>query len=78
MKKITREETIILMMKKANEIHKNGWSCDAEMEIWRICSDWNANHEEGEEIGMYENSDENNIVNGFCIEDDSWIFDDRN
>lgn len=76
MKKLTRDETIILMMEKANKIYKNGWTRDAEDEIWRICSNWNSSHDEDEEIFMCEHGDR--LVDGFYIEDDSWIFEDRN
>lgn len=74
MENLTKKETISLMMEKANKIYKDGWSWDAEMEIWSICSEWNSEHDE-DEIAMYEHSDENNIVNGFYIEDDVWVFD---
>lgn len=76
---MTREETIYLMMKKANELYENGWTWDDEMEIWRICSDWNSEHDEDEEIFMCEHeNEETGLVDGFYIEDDSWRFEDRN
>lgn len=75
---MTREETIYLMMKKADAIYKNGWTWDSEMEIWRICSGWNAKHDEDEEIFMCEHeNEETKYVDGFYIEDDRWVFEDK-
>lgn len=75
---MTRQETIDLMMEKANELYKNGWTRDGEHEIWNICSDWNSEHDEDEEIFMCEHeNEETRLVDGFYIEDDSWMFEDR-
>jgi hypothetical protein len=75
---MTREETIYSMMRKANDIYKNGWTRDSEDEIWSICSDWNSEHDEDEEIFMCEHeNEETGLVDGFYIEDDSWAFQDR-
>jgi hypothetical protein len=75
---MTREETIEMMIKKANEIYGNGWTRDGEDEIWSICSDWNSEHGEDEEIFMCEHeNEETGLVDGFYIEDDSWAFEDR-
>lgn len=75
-----RDEVINLMMDKANDLVKNGWTRDGEMEIWNICSDWNSEHYEGSydeaEIFMCDyQSEDSDTVNGFMIEDDYWVFD---
>ncbi len=67
---------ILKMVKKANKLHKNytwqGWK-----EIWDMCSDWNSTHSREEEIFMCEHwNEETDLVDGFYIEDDYWIFND--
>lgn len=71
---MTREQTINLMMEKANKL-VNNWTREGENEIWTICIDWNSENED-EEIFMCEyQSEDSEYVNGFMIEDDYWTFD---
>lgn len=73
---MTREQTILKMVKMADELVKN-YSYDKYNEIWEICSDWNREHEGSEEIFMCDyQSDDSAYVNGFMIEDDYWVFED--
>lgn len=75
-----RNEIIAKMMKMANEItgkNSDNWTWDAERAIWRMCFDWNSEHED-EEIFMCEcdHDEEGNpteSVCGFYIEDDWFI-----
>jgi hypothetical protein len=69
---MTRAQVLSKMIDKANAL-KGNYSKAKEMEIWTMCSDWNSDHE-GEEIFMCESSDDNNVVNGFYIEDDYWLY----
>lgn len=71
-----REKMIRKMSEKANALMKNytykGWE-----EIWDMCSDWNSTHPVNEEIFMAEHwNEETDLVDGFYIEDDYWIFED--
>ena len=38
-----------------------------------MCIEWNREHED-DEIFMCEHADENNVVDGFYIEDDYWLY----
>lgn len=75
---MTREQTIMTMMQKANQLLKEGYSHDKMMEIWDMASDWNDEHEdEKEQIFMSDyQSEDSEFVNGFMIEDDFWLFED--
>ena len=71
-----RDKYIQKMMKKANELCKR-YTWEAWEEIWDMCSDWNSTHEQREEIFMCEHvNEETELVDGFYIEDDYWIFPD--
>ena len=73
---MTRDEYIKEMFKKANELVKN-YTWEKNRELWDMASDWNANHEEREEILMCEICKEDGYEgNGFMIEDDYWLFED--
>ena len=76
MKMSKRDQTIMKMMKMANELLGN-YTYDKCRAIWDMCSDWNSKHEGSEEIFMCEyQSDDSEFVNGFMIEDDIWVFED--
>ena len=71
-----RNEVIKEMMKKANDMFKNGWTRDGENELWDIAYDWNRDHDYSEAIFMCEITREDGYDgNGFYIEDDYWVFD---
>lgn len=71
-----REKMIAKMCKKANALHKN-YTWEGWKKIWDMCSDWNSTHPESEEIFMCEHwNEETDLVDGFYIEDDYWIFED--
>ena len=69
-----RNETINLMVRLANILQK-AYSYQLCQEIWKICSEWNSENPE-DEIFMCEHTDCDNVVDGFYIEDDYWIFND--
>lgn len=69
-----RNETINLMVRLANILQK-AYSYELCHKIWSICSDWNSEHPD-EEILMCEHANDDNIVDGFYIEDDYWVFND--
>ena len=71
---MTRQETIEEMVKKANNLYKNGWTRDGEDEIWDICTDFNRTNEEDEIFMCGHASEETGLVDGFYIEDDFWEF----
>lgn len=77
---MTREQLISDMMDKANKLVGN-WTRAGEDEIWRMCCEWNSEHPDEEifmcESDMDEFGNTTEHVNGFYIEDDHWIFDDR-
>jgi hypothetical protein len=71
---MTRAEMIKKMMDKANELKKD-YTWKGYAEIWEMCDEWNRTHED-EEILMYEHEDEETeMVDGFYIEYDYWVFD---
>lgn len=71
-----RRQYIITMMKKANELVEN-YTWEKNRELWDMAYDWNATHEESEEIFMCEIWEEDGYAgNGFMIEDDYWLFED--
>ena len=71
-----RAEYIQEMIVKANELVEN-YSYDKNRELWEMAYDWNANHDESEEIFMSELWKEDGYDNdGFAIEDDCWYFKD--
>lgn len=74
-----REQTINEMRKKALAVIKN-WTRDGEDEIWTMANDWNRNHliainncEVGE-IFVCEIGNEDYVVIGFMIEDESYYY----
>lgn len=74
---MTRTDTIRNMMSKANRMLKEGWSSDVVSELWETASEWNSNHDEEEYIFMSDyQSDDSEVVNGFMIEDDFWVFEE--
>lgn len=77
---MTREQTISKMMDMANALIGN-WTRAGEDEIWTMCSDWNSEHPDEEifmcESDMDEYGNTTEYVNGFYIEDDHWIFEER-
>ncbi len=75
MVEVTRDEMIRTLMEKARELVKN-YTWDASCELWSMCSDWNTDHEECDEIFMSDTSDDDNVVNGFMIEDYVFIYED--
>ena len=70
-----RDKYINEMMKKANALLKN-YTWELNNEVWNMAYDWNASHNEEEEIFMSDMCDDEGNVNGFMIEDDYWIFED--
>ena len=71
-----KERMITKMVKLANDLVKN-YTWEKNKALWSMCSDWNSNHEESEEIFMCElDADDEHPNGGFCIEDDCWYFQD--
>lgn len=67
---MTRTETIKVMMEKARDLQRNGWTREGENEIWDMASDFNREHED-EEIFMCVMSEaDGDVGDGFMIEDD--------
>lgn len=60
------------MFRKANEVIKN-WTRDGEDDLWHMANEWNRFNDDSE-IFMCELCDENNHINGFMIEDDTFYY----
>lgn len=75
MTQLTRNTVIKTMVKKALKMYGGNYSKQCENDIWRICSDWNSVHPD-EEILMCEFSNDAGRVDGFCIEDDYFLYSD--
>ncbi len=73
---MTKEQMISKMVDKANKLaQSNDWDFLKVAEIWDMCSDWNREHDDyNEQIFMCDHDNDDNIVDGFYIEDDYWIF----
>lgn len=70
----SRDDVISDMCRLANEAIKRGNS-RIEKVIWRICSDWNSQNEERDEIFMSELwNDEGDDLIGFMIEDAPYYY----
>ncbi len=71
-----RDKLISLMCRKANALVKN-YSWEGYFEIWEMCSNWNSEHDFEYEIFMSDHdNEETELVDGFYIEDDYWIFEE--
>lgn len=70
----SRDDVISDMYRLANEAIKRG-NARIEKVIWRICSDWNSQNEERDEIFMSElwNDEEDDMI-GFMIEDAPYYY----
>lgn len=73
---MTRDKYIEEMFRKANELIKD-YTWEKNCELWDMAYEWNATHEESEEIFMSEIWEEDGYEgNGFMIEDDVWFFEE--
>lgn len=71
-----REEYIQEMIKRALELVKN-YTWDANKKLWDMAYDWNATHDESEEIFMSELWKEDGYdKDGFSIGDDCFWFEE--
>lgn len=70
----SRDDVISDMYRLANEAIKRD-NARIEKVIWRICSDWNRQNEERDEIFMSElwNDEEDDLI-GFMIEDAPYYY----
>lgn len=75
MARLTRSKVLDTMYKKAYAMMGGNYSKQCENAIWRMASDWNSEHPD-EEIFMCEYSNTSNRVDGFCIEDDYFLYSD--
>lgn len=65
---MSREGYLRVMYSKANALMKH-YTRQGEDEVWQMSSDWNACHDESDEIAVYE------LDNGFMIEDAPYYYD---
>lgn len=75
MARLTRKAVLNTMYGMAYSMYGGKYSKQTENAIWRIASDWNSEHPD-EEIFMGEYSNSANRVDGFCIEDDYFLYSD--
>ena len=69
----TRDDILNIMYRLANKAIKED-SYKIERIIWSICYDWNSQNEDAEIFMSEIWDDEEDRVNGFCIEDDYWKY----
>lgn len=64
---MTKDKVIDKMIEAIDEMISNGWSKEAEREVWDMALAWNSEHDD--EIFMQE------LDEGLAIEDDVFYFD---
>lgn len=72
---MTRTQTIEMMVKMVKTMYCGNYSKDLENSIWDICIMWNSENTENE-IFMCEHVNDDNVVDGFYIEDDYFLYSD--
>lgn len=71
-RKMNREEQMKKIWAKMVNLQKE-YTWAKYVEVWDMCSDWNREHPE-EEIFMCEHFDEDDHVDGICLEDDYILY----
>ncbi len=71
---MTRDKMIEKLMEMASELIKS-YDYEKNNKMWELCSDWNTEHED-EEIFMSDVAGDDNVVNGFMIEDYIYYWED--
>ena len=74
-----REQLILELMEDAKAIsgkNANEWTRTKERDIFRRCDEWNEEHYDNQEYGIfmcYQDKDSGDEFTGFCIEDDYFV-----
>lgn len=74
-----RNELIRKMVKLAVQItgkNSGKWTWEKANKIWDMCSDWNREHEDCEIFMCDYCSEDSEVVDGFMIEDDFFIYEE--